>query len=161
PGGRGGGSPFGSWSTPIIVKANGRDELVMNFGNRLVGYDPKTGKELWLSKGIGSTIYTTPLWGEGAIIAVSSGMGSGNAIAIKPGGAGDVTESQRLWRLERVKSAIGSGVLHAGHLYTISADGMVECLELNSGKRLWEERLQGPTSRNTSWSSLLLAGDRI
>ena len=161
PGGRGGGSPFGSWSTPIIVKANGRDELVMNFGNRLVGYDPKTGKELWLSKGIGSTIYTTPLWGEGAIIAVSSGMGSGNAIAIKPGGAGDVTESQRLWRLERVKSAIGSGVIYKGHVYTIGSDGVATCFDLKSGDKVWEERLSAPGSRSSSWSSMLLADDKI
>src|SRR5207247_10611802 len=141
--------------------ATGHDELIMNFPSRLAAYDPNTGKQLWLSKGLGATIYTTPLWGDGTLLAISSGMGNGNAIAIKPGGSGDVTESQRLWRLERVKNEIGSGVIHAGHLYTISADGMVECLELNSGKRLWEERLQGPTSRNTSWSSLLLAGDRI
>jgi len=63
PGGRGGGNPFGSWSTPLIVKADGRAELVVNFGNRLVGYEPKSGKQLWLSKGLGTTIYTTPLWG--------------------------------------------------------------------------------------------------
>jgi outer membrane protein assembly factor BamB/Ca2+-binding EF-hand superfamily protein len=160
-GGRGGGDPSGSWSTPIIIKTSGHDELVVNFQNRLVGYDPKSGRQLWVSKGLGGTIYTSPMWGEGTVVAMSSGMGGGNAIAIKPGGSGDVTESQRLWRLDRVKSGIGSGVIHDGHLYTISQDGVAECMNLKTGERLWEERLKGSCSRNGSWSSMLLAGDKI
>jgi outer membrane protein assembly factor BamB len=164
PGGRGGfagGNPSGSWSTPIIVKADGHDELIMNFPGRLAAYDPNTGKQLWLSKGLGATIYTTPLWGEGTLVAVSSGMGSGNAIAVKPGGSGDVTESQRLWRLDRVKGAIGSGVIHDGRIYTISSDGIAECFELKTGKSVWQERLAGSGARNGSWSSMLLANGKI
>jgi outer membrane protein assembly factor BamB len=160
-GGRGGGNPSGSWSTPIMVKADGNDELIVNFGNRLVGYEPKTGKEIWFSKGLGSTIYTTPLWAEGTLVAMSSGMGTGNAIAVKPGGSGDVTEQQRIWRQERVKSAIGSGVVHDGHIYTIGSDGVAACLDLKSGDKVWEERLTGSSARGGSWSSMLLAGDRI
>src|SRR5206468_7058759 len=136
PGGRGafgGGNPSGSWSTPLLIKAGDRDELIMNFPGRLAAYEPQTGKQLWMSKGLGTTIYTTPLWGAGALVAISSGMGSGNALAIKPGGNGDVTESGRLWRLDRVKGAIGSGVVHEGQLYTISQDGIVECFDLKTG----------------------------
>src|SRR2546430_9584996 len=113
-GGMGGGDPGGSWSTPIIIQTEAHDELIVNFPNRLAAYDPKTGKQLWLSKGLGGTIYTTPVWGEGVLVAMSSGMGSGNAIAVKPDGSGDVTESQRLWHLDRVKSGMGSGVIHDG-----------------------------------------------
>jgi outer membrane protein assembly factor BamB len=133
----------------------------MNFPNRLAAYDPKTGKLLWFSKGLGGAIYTTPLWGEGTLVAMSSGMGSGNAIAIKPGGREDVTESQRLWRLERAKSGIGSGVIHNGHLYSISQDGIAACLDLKTGNTVWEERLKGSSSRNSSWSSVLLVDDKI
>jgi outer membrane protein assembly factor BamB len=88
-------------------------------------------------------------------------MGNGNAIAVKPGGSGDVTESQRLWRLDRVKSAIGSGVIHDGHIYSISSDDFAECFELKTGKSLWQERLTGPGARNSSWSSMLLADGKI
>jgi outer membrane protein assembly factor BamB len=161
PGGRGGGGPSGSWSTPIVLKADGRDELIMNFPNRLAAYDPRTGKEFWLSKGLGGTIYTTPVWGEGTIMGMSSGMGGGNAIALKPGGSGDVTESRRLWRQERFKSAIGSGVIYDGHLYTISQDGMAGCYDLKTGDKIWEERLKGPGAKGSSWSSMLLAEGRI
>jgi hypothetical protein len=160
-GGGGGGGGGASWSTPVLIKAGARDEVIMNFANRLVAYDPRTGKELWLSKGLGGTIYTTPLWGEGAIFAMTSGPGGGGAIAVKPGGSGDVTESHRLWKLDRVKGSIGSGVIHEGHAYLISQDGIASCLDLKDGKMIWEERLKGAGSRNSSWSSMILADGKI
>jgi outer membrane protein assembly factor BamB len=162
PGGGGDpGGPGGSWSTPILVKAGDRDELVIAFPNRLAAYDPKTGKQLWVSKGLGATIYTTPVWGEGTLIAMNSGPGGGSAIAVKPGGSGDVTDSQRIWHLDRFKSSIGSGVIHEGHLYSISQEGIATCTELKSGKTIWEERLKGSGGRGSSWSSMVLADGKI
>lgn len=158
-GGRGGGG--GSWSTPVLIKAGGREELIMNFPNRLVAFEPGTGRELWLSKGLGGTIYTTPLWGEGALFAMTSGPGGGAAVAVKPGGSGDVTDSHRLWKLDRLKSSIGSGVIHGGHAYLIGQDGIASCLDLKDGRTVWEERLKGAGSRNSSWSSMILADGRI
>ncbi len=160
-GGGGGGGGGGSWSTPILIKAGGREELIINFPNRLAALDPKTGKELWISKGLGGTIYTTPVWGEGVLFGMTSGMGGGGAIAVKPGGSGDVTESHRAWKLDRVSGAIGSGVIHDGHLFNISQNGMASCLDLKTGNKVWEERLQGSGSRGESWSSMLLADGKI
>ena len=157
------GNPSGTWSTPIIVKADGHDELVMAFPYRLAAYDPKTGKLLWLSKDIGATIYATPVWGENAVVAMSSGMVKGNVIAVKPGGSGDVTESRRLWHLEIeiAKSRIGSGVIHEGHFYAISYHGIAECVELKTGKTVWEQQLKGQGEKSSSWSSMLLADGKI
>ena len=160
-GGGAGGGPGGSWSTPVIIKAGGHDGLIVNFPNRLAAFDPTTGKQLWISKGIGGTIYTTPIWGEEILVASSSGMGGGNAIALKGGGDGEVSDSERLWRIERAKSGMGSGVIYQGHVYNISQDGIAQCLEANTGKVIWEERLKGPGARTSSWSSILLAGDRL
>src|SRR5207253_1824938 len=103
----------------------------------------------------------SPLWGDGTLVAMSSGMGTGTAIALKGVGSDDVTESQRLWRLDRVKNSIGSGVIYDGHLYTVSAEGIATCMELKTGSKVWEERLQGPNSRNSSWSSMILADGKI
>lgn len=166
PGGRGfggGRGAFGgsSWATPLLIKAGEREELIMGWPGRLTAYDAKTGTQLWLSKGLGGSIYTTPVWGEGVLYAGTSGQGGGPAIALKPGGSGDVTESHGVWKLERVRAAIGSGVIHAGHLFTIGQDGMAECRDLKTGESVWEERLRGTGSRGGSWSSMLLAGDKI
>lgn len=160
PGGpRGGGPPSGTWSTPIIVKADGHDELIMAFPYRLAAYEPKSGKQLWLSKGVGATIYNTPVWGEDTIVAMSSGMGRGSVVAVKPGGSGDVTES-RLWQADIAKSRTGSGIIHEGRFYAISDNGIAECVDLKTGKTVWEQQLRG-SGKSSSWSSMLLADGRI
>jgi outer membrane protein assembly factor BamB len=163
PGGFGGGrgGPTGSWSTPILIQVSGQDELILNSPNRLAAYDPESGKLIWLSKGPGDTIYTSPMSGDGVLVALSSSMMSGSAIALKPGGSGDITESQRLWRSDRVKSAIGSGVVYEGHVYTVGQDGVAECLELKTGNKVWTERLKGPGRRSSVWASVLLADGKL
>jgi len=161
PGGRGGGSPNGSWSTPLVLRSGSRDELIVSFPYRLASYDPKTGQQFWLARGLGGSMYTSPLWGDGVIVAMSSGMGGGPAIAVKPGGSGDVTETQRLWRLDRTSGRIGSGVIFEGHIYGIADTGVAECFDLKTGDRLWSERLQGQAGRNSSWSSMILADGKI
>ena len=167
PGGRGpggpggGGGPGGSWSTPILIKIGSHEELIATFPNRVAAYEPATGKMLWFSKGLGGAIYASPVWSDGTIFAASSGMGGGGAVALKPGGSGEVTESQRLWRQDRFKSSIGSGVAFEGRLYTIGQDGVAGCFDLKTGDKIWEERLQGPGSRTGSWSSMILADGKI
>ena len=42
--GREKGGMIGSWSTPLVAKVNGRDELIMSFSDRLAGMDPRSGK---------------------------------------------------------------------------------------------------------------------
>ena len=80
---------------------------------------------------------------------------------MKGGGSGEISDSDRLWRIERAKSGMGSGVIYHGHIYNISQDGIAQCLDAKTGKVIWEERLKGPGARTSSWSSILLADDRL
>ena len=61
----------------------------------------------------------------------------------------------------KTKSRLGSGVIHNGHVYILNTEGIAECLELKTGKNVWTERLKGSGSKSESWSSMVLAGDRI
>lgn len=148
-----------TYSTPVVVSAGGRDELLMSFPRYLRAFDPKTGKELWHCDGLNPLVYTSPIYGEG--VAVAMGGFFGNTIAVKTGGKGDVTSSHRLWQAERTKAGIGTGVIHDGHIYTLNASGIADCIELKTGKIVWTERVKGPGPKSDSWSSMVLAGDRI
>jgi len=144
-----------------VVQTDGRPELITCFPHRLVAYDPQTGQQLWVSKGVGGSIYTSPVCGEGVAVARSSGLQDTSAVAVKLGGTGDVTESQRVWHLDRVASAVGSGVIFAGHIYSIDQNGIAQCTELQTGKKVWEERLRGSAARTGVWSSPVLADGKI
>jgi outer membrane protein assembly factor BamB len=153
------GGYIGSWSTPIVVTANGRDELIMSFPEQLRAFDPLTGKELWVCNGLNPLIYTSPIYGNGVVVAMGGFLGT--TIAVKPGGQGDVTATHRLWQTARTKNRLGSGVISGEYSYILNTEGIAECLELKSGKQVWEERLRGGGAKSESWSSMVLAGDRI
>ena len=150
----------GSWSTPVLIKAGGRDELVMSFPNLLVGFDPKTGKQLWACEGLNPLIYSSPLYADGLVVAMGGFLGS--TIGVKPGGSGDVTASHRVWREERAKkNRCGSGVVADGRIFFVNMEGFIECVDLKTGNQLWEERLPKQGLKGESWSSTLLVGDKV
>jgi outer membrane protein assembly factor BamB len=159
----GANGPGGSWCTPVVVRAGGRDELVVALPNRLAAYDPKNGTLLWFSKGLADSVQPMPVWAEkeGVILASGGDMAGGSMIAVRPGGAGDVTDSRRLWRQTRMKGSIGTGVAHDGRYYSLSSDGFAGCMDVKTGRRLWQKRLEGAGEKNSSWSSMLLAGGKI
>ncbi len=150
---------IGSWSTPLLIKANGRSELIVSLADWLKAFDPKTGKELWRCGGLNPLIYTSAIYEDG--VAVAMGGFEGPSIAVKPGGHGDVTETHRLWQTERHKNRIGAGVIHDGYIYIANMPGVAECIELKTGKRIWEERLPGKGAKTEIWSSAILAGDNV
>jgi outer membrane protein assembly factor BamB len=154
---KGGNTYIGSWTTPVIMKVDGNDQVLVSWPKRLAAYDPKTGNEIWRCLGLNPLVYTSPIYSEGIVVAMG-GFG-GMSIAVRAGGEGDVTESRRLWHHPRTKQRIGSGVIKDGHIYIHNDPGVAECIELESGKQVWEERLAGPGGSGTNWSSVMLAGD--
>jgi outer membrane protein assembly factor BamB len=149
----------GTFSSPILVKNNNRVELVMSYPQLLCAYEPVTGKELWRCDGLNELVYASPLAGSGVVVGMGGFLGT--AIAVKNGGKGDVTATHRLWREERTKNRLGSGVIKDDHVYILNTEGIAECIELRSGKTIWEERVQAKGPKSSSWSSMVLVGDRI
>ncbi len=149
---------IGAWSDPIVRRVGDRDELLMSYPNRVCAFDPATGKELWTCAGLNPLSYASPLFSEG--IAVGMGGYNGSALAVRAGGSGDVTATHRLWQRARTKQRIGSGVIDKGHIYILDDPGVAECIELKTGKVVWEQRLTGPGPSGTNWSSLVLAEGR-
>src|SRR5262249_27185758 len=140
---------FGSWSTPVVVRASGRDELILPLpGDRIGGdglfkaYDPATGRELWRCEGLGNESYAMPVMSSAGDLVVGISGHNGPLLAVRPGGTGDVTATHRVWRVAgKNPQRVGSGVLHEGRLYLADAPGFVQCLDAPTGKEIWKERL--------------------
>lgn len=155
---------FGSWSTPVVVRASGRDELVMPYPGGKIGgpgwfkgYDPANGKQLWQVDGLGNEVYAMPIVGKGGEIIVGVSGHNGPTMAIRPGGSGNVTDTHRLWRTEKKNpQRVSSGVIHDGHLYLADATGILQCLQLDTGESVYRERLGG-----NLWGSILLADGHL
>lgn len=143
---------LGSWSDPLLRKVGARYELLMSYPDRACAFDPMSGKELWTSNGLTKLVYNSPLYADGVMYAMC-GYG-GAALAVKAGGSGDVTDTNRVWLLPKVSQRIGSGVIHEGHHYILSDGGIAECRDLKTGAMVFQERLKG-----NNWSSLVLSAD--
>jgi len=152
----------GSWATPLIVPAPLHEELVVALPLRLVAFAPRTGEQLWQSDGPNIGAYSSPFQGEGFVAYAGSGFRN-NLMVVQPGGRGDVTKTRRLWLqpLANSQSHIGAGVIFQEHIYLVNTAGIAECFELKTGKTIWTERLTSTGGSSGSWSSPVLAGDRL
>jgi outer membrane protein assembly factor BamB len=143
----------GAWGTPVVQGG----QIILAVPGYVAGIDPRDGKELWRCRGMGDLVYTSPVIGNGVIVAMSGYGGPALALRVPgPDDRGDLTDSHRLWREEKPPQRIGSGVIAGDHFYLVNETGIAQCWELKTGKVAWRGRLTGST-----WSSSVLSGDRI
>ncbi|MCH7686734.1 MAG: PQQ-like beta-propeller repeat protein [Planctomycetes bacterium] len=137
---------FRGWSTPVLIHANGRDELVVNGQTGAHAYDPATGKELWncsTQRGRGSPTVTP---GNG-LLHVVEGKKGGIIYAVRPGGNGDVTKTHRVWsRQQSGGRDLPSPLVFGKYLHVVTVPGILTCYESSTGKPLWKIRLNGTYS---------------
>ncbi len=153
------GGVVGTFTTPIIVRAGQRDELIQTFPQFVRAFDPRTGGALWHCDGLNELVYCSPVAGEGVVVAMGGFFGT--SLAVKLGGSGDVTATHRLWQAVRTKNRLGTGVISGGHAYILNTEGIAECLNLQTGESLWQERVKGTGKKGDSWSSMVLVDGHI
>lgn len=130
-----------SWSTPSLIKTAQREELITCADPFIVAYDPKTGAELWRFKGLSGDIVPSPAFdGERVIVTVN------RTFAIRPGGSGDVTTSNTLWRNSDATADIASPATDGKRVYLVAGSGLITCVGAADGKLLWEQDLNTPTT---------------
>lgn len=148
-----------SWATPVLVRPAGgdADELVVPVFGKVLGLDPTTGKQLWsCATDIPWYMAPSPIAHGGVVYCL--GGRPGGALAIKAGGRGDVTETHRLWKIDK-GSNVSSPVYHEGRLYWAHDNsGMVYCADAKTGEIVYEKRLPRASG---NYAAGLLAGGRL
>jgi outer membrane protein assembly factor BamB len=64
-----------------------------------------------------------------------------NLMAVRAGGQGDVTKTNRLWQETRGIPEITSSLIYGGRIYQVRSGGLLVCREQATGKLIYEERL--------------------
>lgn len=146
-----------AWNTPVLVQTpEKKQELVVSVQKRLIGIDPDTGKELWRSEGVDRYVCPSVVAHAGVVYAIGGGHTS---LAVKAGGAGDVTKTHGLWKLSN-GSNVGSPIYHDGHLYWAKdSGGGVVCQDAATGKTVYSERLKPDAGQ--IWASPVLADGKL
>jgi len=130
-----------AFSTPQIVEVSGRPILISPASKATYGYDPLTGKELW--RVVDRSAYSAsnrPVAGHG-LIYYTTGWDRGVVTAVRPDGAGDISESHVAWRSPRGAPQKPSLLLVGDLLFMVNDAGIVNCLDAASGAEVWHARV--------------------
>lgn len=148
-----------SWNTPLVITAkSGRQELIVAKQGDVLAFNPDTGEQLWSCKtDIGWYMVPSVVADDGIVYCLGGRSGVAG-LAVRAGGSGDVTETHRLWTSIK-GSNVTSPVYLDGHLYWMNDNrGIAYCAEADSGKIVYEERLD---RAGEVYASALLADGKL
>jgi outer membrane protein assembly factor BamB len=131
-----------SWHAPALAPgAGGKTEVITALNGELRAFDAADGKPLWQCKtGIAWYMCPMPLVRDGIVYAVG-GRGGQAGLAVRTGGSGDVTQSHRLWTLQKGTN-VPTPILHGDHLYFANDNsGIAHCVDTKTGEFEYSERL--------------------
>src|SRR6267154_4663388 len=87
-------------STPLIVNAAGKPQLLSAGAKAAYGYDPRTGRELWRVQYNDWSTAPRPLFDRG-LAYITTGLTKKELLAVKTDGQGDVTDTHVAWKLTK------------------------------------------------------------
>jgi outer membrane protein assembly factor BamB len=147
--------PF-SFSTPLVAKVGGKDQVISAGSGVVMSLDPKTGEELWRAKlGSGFSVVPKPVYANG-LVYVCTGYTAPTLVAIKPDGKGDVTDSHVAWTAKRNVPSNPSVLPVDDAVYMVSDSGTLSCLDAKTGKERWSERVGGAYSASPVYANGLI-----
>lgn len=145
-----------AFSTPLMIRVRNQDQAVVVGAQWVAAYDPLSGKEIWRYRhGEGFSNVPRPVFGNG-LLYICTGYMQPNLVAIRPDGAGDVTETHTVWRSRKSVPAMPSPVVVDDAIYFVSDQGVATCLDALTGEQRWQQRIEGNFS-----ASLLFADGKI
>jgi outer membrane protein assembly factor BamB len=141
-----------SYSSPILIRAAGRDQVVSFMASDVMGADASTGEVLWTV--MHRTMYNinaaTPAWCEDASVLVVSSAYDGGARGIRV-----TSGATELWHHKRLRVHHTNMVCADSVVYGSSGDfgpAPLTAVEAKTGTVLWQDRA-------FSKANFVLAGD--
>lgn len=129
-------------STPLIVTASGKPQMLSVGAKAAYAYDPRTGRELWRVQHPDWSAAPRPVFDRGLAFFVT-GLSKTELLAVKTDGQGDITDTGIAWKLRTHVGKYASPILVDGLLYTAAEESFLTCLEAATGQVVWSERIGG------------------
>ncbi len=154
-----------SYASPTIYRDENQAFLLTHGGDFVMAHRLNDGGELWRCGGLNPAedfnptlrFVSTPATAAGLIVVPSAR--SGCVLALKPGGAGDLSGREDFlhWKLDRGSPDVASPLIHDGRVWFFRENGVVLCCNAADGDRLYQRRLLADQHRSTP----VIAGNRI
>lgn len=138
-----------NYTSPIILKIDGKDQLLLTGCDLVTSLEPLTGKTIWEIPGATTECVTSTVT-DGRHVYTSGGYPRNHLAAVRADGSGQIA-----WE-NNARVYVPSMLIRAGHLYAVLDAGVAMCWKSDSGDELWKGRLGGTFS-----SSPVLVGETI
>jgi len=149
-----------AYTTPALLRAGGRQEIVVSGGDYVTGHDPATGTEVWRAGGLnpgkdGSyRLVASPIVMDGLVIVPSRVR---PLIVFRAGGRGDVTASHKVWSTDQGPD-VPTPAVDGKYIYILNDRGIVWCRDAKTGAEVWGNKRVRP---GTYSASPVVAGGRV
>lgn len=132
-----------AFATPRVVTLAGRPVLISQGAKAQYGYDPLTGKEFWrVEERSCHSASGRPLYGNG-LLYMTCGFSRGLLLALKPDATDAAKAPQEVWRVGRSMPSKPSPLLVGDLIFVVDDGGLASCLDAQTGKEVWRERIGG------------------
>jgi outer membrane protein assembly factor BamB len=131
------------YASPSLATLAGRRQIVIGNESTVSGHDPATGNRLWSfpwpGHSNGDACNSQAAVVDDRRLLLSKGYSGGaELIEINEGKGPDEFTATSVWKVPRVlQTKFTNVVIHAGHAYGLSEE-ILECVDLDSGKRKWK-----------------------
>lgn len=140
--------PAPNYSSPVVLRLGGRDQLVLTGCDKIASLDPATGETIWERAGATTECVTTPVT-DGERVFTSGGYPRNHVSAVHADGSGvDWQNGDRVY--------VPSLLVREGHVYAVLDAGVAVCWNSATGAEKWKHRLGGNFS-----ASPVIVGDTI
>ncbi|HEY2762355.1 MAG TPA: PQQ-binding-like beta-propeller repeat protein, partial [Pirellulales bacterium] len=146
-----GGDREVSYSSPSLATYCGVPQIVIVNEDTISAHDPKTGKTLWTTKWEGqsnqaaSASQTVPVADDEFFVSKGYTIGGGALFQLKyePGAAGAESTEPAAWTIKKLwhnhhvlQTKLSNVIIKDGFVYGLN-DGVIECVELKTGREKW------------------------
>jgi hypothetical protein len=138
-----------NYASAAVLRAAGRNQLVVHGCDLVASFDPLTGEKLWETEGATTECVTT-LVTDGERVFSSGGFPRKHVQAVLADGS-----AKTAWE-NNSQVYVPSMIVHQGYLYAVQDPGVAVCWKSDTGQEMWKSRLGG-----TFTASLVLVGENL
>lgn len=143
-----------AFSTALPIDADGASQILVPAAQWFTSYEARTGKMLWhVNHGRGFSNVAAPVYSDGVAYMIT-GFTKPELWAIPVSSRGKLDASNILWEQKKQIPKKSSPLLVGRAIYLISDNGVLSCIDADSGELNWIKRLGG----NYSASPILADG---
>jgi len=133
-----------SYSSPILIRVDGQEQVVIVLAEQVVGLDPATGELLWSHPHANSVKVnvTQPVWGEDGLLFVTSAYDAG-CRALRLTVVAGKTRVEEVWKHRLMRVHFSNALRLGDTVYGSSGDSgptPFTAVNVKTGELLWRDR---------------------